>query len=314
MQLDGMAMVVATGFVLSLGAALGMLYSIVGTAGGLARQRRRRLAPSPDLPELVEHEDAVAQLLAHGLSPLAKLAKPVGEGELHALRAALSQAGFRGPQAVQVFLASRVIAAVACLAAVLWANAVRLQPLPMLAAWVLGAAAAGLFLPNLWLHARVQDRRKAVSRGLPDALDLLVTCVEAGLGLDSAIQRVAGEIVLAHRLLAEELGLTFLEVKAGVPRTDAFRRLADRTGVQDLKTLAATLTQTDLFGTSVAVALRVQAEGMRVRRMQKAEERAAVLSVKMTIPLVVCFLPALLVVLTGPAIVNIAINFVMRPP
>ena len=238
MQLDGMAMVVATGFVLSLGAALGMLYSIVGTAGGLARQRRRRLAPSPDLPELVEHEDAVAQLLAHGLSPLAKLAKPVGEGELHALRAALSQAGFRGPQAVQVFLASRVIAAVACLAAVLWANAVRLQPLPMLAAWVLGAAAAGLFLPNLWLHARVQDRRKAVSRGLPDALDLLVTCVEAGLGLDSAIQRVAGEIVLAHRLLAEELGLTFLEVKAGVRahrRLPPARRPDRRPGPQDAR-------------------------------------------------------------------------------
>jgi tight adherence protein C len=184
----------------------------------------------------------------------------------------------------------------------------------MLSAWVLGGAAAGLFLPNLWLDGRVKTRRKLIDRGLPDALDLMVTCVEAGLGLDAAIQRVAAEIVLAHRLLAEELGLTFLEVKAGVPRTDAFRRLANRTGVQDLKTLAATLTQTDMFGTSVAAALRVQAEGMRVRRMQKAEERAAVLSVKMTIPLVVCFLPALLVALTGPAIVSVAVNFVMRRP
>lgn len=312
MRLDGMAIVVATGFVLSTGSAIGMLYSIVGTARGAARQRRRRLAPSPDLPALTEHQDAVAHLVEHGLSPLAKLARPVGDGELSALRASLAQAGFRGPQALQVFLASRVLAAVACMAGILWANALRLQPLPMLPAWVLGFAAAGLFLPNLWLGARVKSRRLAVDRGLPDALDLMVTCVEAGLGLDAAIQRVAGEIVLAHRLLAEELGLTFLEVKAGVPRTDAFRRLANRTGVQDLKTLAATLTQTDLFGTSVATALRVQAEGMRVRRMQKAEERAAVLSVKMTIPLVVCFLPALMVALTGPAIVNIAVNFVLR--
>lgn len=314
MRLDGMAMVVGAGFVLSLGAALAMLYSIVGTARGAARRRQRRLAPSPDLPELVERQDAVAMLLEHGLSPLAKLAAPVGDGELHAMRGALAQAGFRQPQAVQIFLASRVLAAVACMAGVLWANALRLQPLPMLPAWVLGFAAAGLYLPNLWLDARVKSRRQAINRGLPDALDLMVTCVEAGLGLDSAIQRVAAEVVLAHRLLAEELGLTFLEVKAGVPRTDAFRRLANRTGVQDLKTLAATLTQTDLFGTSVATALRVQAEGMRVRRMQKAEERAAVLSVKMTIPLVVCFLPALLVVLTGPAVVNIAVNFVLRRP
>lgn len=314
MRLDGMAMAVATSFFLSGGAAIAMLYSVLGTARGLARQRQRRLAPSPDLPELVEHQDAVAQLVANGLSPLAKLARPVGEGELHALRGKLAQAGFREPQAVQIFLASRVLAAVACTAAVLWINALRRQPLPTLPAWVLGAAAAGLFLPNLWLDGRVKTRRTLIDRGLPDALDLMVTCVEAGLGLDAAIQRVAAEIVLAHRLLAEELGLTFLEVKAGVPRTDAFRRLANRTGVQDLKTLAATLTQTDLFGTSVAAALRVQAEGMRVRRMQKAEERAAVLSVKMTIPLVVCFLPALLVALTGPAIVSIAVNFVMRRP
>ena len=311
MRLDGMALAVATAFVLSLGSVLAMIGSIVGSARGAARRHQRRLAPSPDLPELAGHPDAVAQLVAHGLSPLAKLARPVGDGELSALRATLAQAGFRGPQALQIFLASRILAGVACMAVVLWVNALRLDPLPMLPAWVLGVAAAGLFLPNLWLHGRVQARQTAVNRGLPDALDLMVTCVEAGLGLDAAIQRVADEIVIAHRLLAEELGLTFLEVKAGVPRTDAFRRLANRTGVQDLKTLAATLTQTDLFGTSVAAALRVQAEGMRVRRMQKAEERAAVLSVKMTIPLVVCVLPALLVVLTGPAIVNIAVHFIL---
>jgi len=107
------------------------------------------------------------------------------------------------------------------------------------------------------------------------------------------------------RVVAEELTLTFLEVKAGVPRTEAFRRLADRTGVQDLRTLAATLNQTELFGTSVATALRVQAEGMRIHRMQRAEERAAVLGAKMTFPLVVCFLPTLLVVIIGPAMVSI---------
>jgi len=110
-------------------------------------------------------------------------------------------------------------------------------------------------------------------------------------------------------VLSSELALTFLEAKAGVRRTDAFRRLADRTGVRDLKTLAATLNQTDLFGTSVARALRIQAEGMRVRRMQRAEERAAVLSAKMSIPLVLCFMPALFAVLIGPAWVSITAEF-----
>ena len=170
----------------------------------------------------------------------------------------------------------------------------------------------GFLVPNLWLRRRVQSRQADIDRGLPDALDLLVTCVEAGLGLDSALQRVALEIGLARPVLSEELTLTFLEVKAGVRRTDAFRRLADRTGVQDLKTLAATLNQTDIFGTSISRALRVQAEGMRIRRMQRAEERAAVLSVKMTMPLVLCFVPTLFVVLVGPAWVNIVSQFLRR--
>ena len=169
----------------------------------------------------------------------------------------------------------------------------------------MGVAVVGFLAPNAWLRRRIQSRQADIDRGLPDALDLMVTCVEAGLGLDAAVQRVSLEIGLARPVLAEELTLTFLEVKAGVRRTDAFRRLADRTGVQDLKTLAATLNQTDIFGTSVSRALRIQAEGMRVRRMQRAEERAAVLSVKMTMPLVLCFVPALFVVLAGPAWVNI---------
>ena len=103
----------------------------------------------------------------------------------------------------------------------------------------------------------------------------MVTCIEAGLGLDATVQRVALEIAIARPVLGEELMLTFLEIKAGARRTDAFRGLADRTGVQDLKTLAATLSQTEIFGTSVGKALRIQADGMRVRRMQRAEERAA---------------------------------------
>ena len=307
MHVDWMALTVTAGFVMSVSAAGAMVYAIAMTPRGAARRLQRRLAPSPDLPELMaDGKERLGLLMARGLTPFARLAKPAGEGELSAVRAKLTHAGFRSPAALQIFLASKVILALAFVALVLWINAVRIAPIPFLPAWGVVLAAAGLFLPNLALRLRARERQRQIDEGLPDALDLLVTCVEAGLGLDAALQRVAGELALARPVLAEELVLTFLEVKAGAKRADAFRALAARTGVQDLKTLAATLIQTELFGTSVAKALRIQAEGLRIRRMQHAEERAAVLSVKMAFPLVLCFLPALMSVILGPAMVGIA--------
>ena len=311
MHLDWMALAIAAGFLGAFSAAGAMVYSIVGTRSGAARRLQRRLAPSFDLPDLVAPRGQAARLMAQGLTPLAKLANP-GEGELDEVRGKLSRAGYRSPYSTQVFLASKAILSLLFLAAVLWWNAARLQPIPFVSAWGVGLAAIGYFLPNAWLERRVRARQTGIDRGLPDSLDLMVTCVEAGLGLDAAVQRVSGEVALAHPVLAEELALTFLEVKAGVRRTEAFRRLADRTGVRDLKILAATLNQTDLFGTSVAKALRIQADGMRTRRMQRAEERAAILSVKMAVPLVLCFMPALFAVLIGPAWVNISVNFLSR--
>jgi tight adherence protein C len=306
-----MALAIATGFLGAFSAAGAMVYSIVGTRSGAARRLQRRLAPSHDLPDLVAPRGQAARLMAQGLTPLARLATP-REGELDEVRGKLSRAGYRSPNAIQIFLAAKALLSLLFLAAVLWWNAARLQPIPFVAAWAVGLAAIGYFLPNVWLERRMRARQTAIDRGLPDSLDLMVTCVEAGLGLDAAVQRVSSEVALAHPVLAEELALTFLEVKAGVRRTEAFRRLADRTGVRDLKILAATLNQTELFGTSVAKALRIQADGMRTRRMQRAEERAAILSVKMTLPLVLCFLPAIFAVLIGPAWVNIAVNFLNR--
>jgi tight adherence protein C len=309
--LDWMALATVAAALTALTAAGAMVYSVVGSRSGAARRLQRRLAPSPDLPELVAPRGQAARLVAQGLTPLARLADP-GEGGGDAVRGRLSHAGYRAPWAIQLYLAAKAILALLMVAAVLWVNAVQVRPIPYLSLWVIGLASVGYFLPNAWLQRRVRARQVAVDRGLPDSLDLMVTCVEAGLGLDAAVQRVSSEVRLAHPVLAEELALTFLEVKAGVRRTEAFRRLADRTGVRDLKTLAATLNQTDLFGTSVAKALRVQAEGMRSRRMQRAEERAAILSVKMTFPLVLCFLPALFAVLAGPAWVNISAYFLNK--
>ena len=145
-----------------------------------------------------------------------------------------------------------------------------------------------------------------IEEALPDSMDLLVTCVEAGLSLDAAMARVAQELELVAPVLAQEMKQTLLEIQAGVRRSDAFHRLSNRTGVEDLRTLSAMIIQTEMFGTSVSRALRVHAEGMRTKRMQRAEEKAAMVSVKMTVPLILCILPSLFAVVIGPAIAMIA--------
>jgi tight adherence protein C len=221
------------------------------------------------------------------------------------VRLRLARAGLRRDNALQSFLAAKAVLAFTALGAFLWMNARLVEPVPHAMLFAVVVAAAGFYAPNLWLSSRTATRQRAIERGLPDSLDLLVTCVEAGLGLDAALQRVADEVRLAWPGLSGELQTTFLEVRAGIPRVEAFRRLAARTGVRDLKSLSATLTQTELFGTSVALALRIQAEGIRVRRMQRAEEKAAYVAVKMTLPLILCILPSLMAVVVGPAMLNI---------
>src|SRR6478672_10063498 len=165
--------------------------------------------------------------------------------------------------------------------------------------------AFAFFLPNLWLSSKIQARQQIIGDALPDSMDLLVTCVEAGLSLDAAMSRVAQELELVAPVLAQEMKQTLLEIQAGVRRSDAFHRLSNRTGVEELRTLSAMIIQTEMFGTSVSRALRVHADGMRTKRMQLAEEKAAMVSVKMTIPLIMCILPSLMCVVIGPAVVLI---------
>jgi tight adherence protein C len=243
------------------------------------------------------------------------IARPTKAAELSRLRSRLQQAGYRGPYALESFLATKLILAAIITIVFLQVHARFLSdqlsfPVAlMLGVWICGGS---FLVPNLWLSAKLKERQGQIERGLPDAMDLLVTCVEAGLGIDSAIARVSEEIGIASQILGAELNLTFLEVQAGIPRPDAFRRLAERTGVEDLRALSAMLIQTEMFGTSVARALRVHSDGMRVKRMQRAEEMAAMVGVKMTLPLILCILPALAAVLVGPALVNISTNLFTR--
>jgi tight adherence protein C len=170
----------------------------------------------------------------------------------------------------------------------------------------LGACGVGYVLPGMVLGRLAKKRQHRIRLGLPDALDLMVVSVEAGLGLDQAIQRVADEMAFAHPDLADELRLINLELRAGKARSEALHNLGVRTGVDDVESLVAMLVQTDKFGTSVAQSLRVHSDTLRTKRRQRAEEAAAKTGVKMVFPLVFCIFPAIWIVTIGPA----AIRFV----
>ena len=252
-----------------------------------------------------------ARKLARLLKPFSALAKPTKSDELSRARLNMVRAGLRGENSLEIFMGLKLFLAPLLTIGFLEMNANLPRPLEfpvdvVLAIWICGFV---FFVPNVWLNGKIRERQQALERALPDAMDLLVTCVEAGLGLDAAMSRVSQEMGLSSPILADELNQTFLEIQAGVPRADSFRRLAERTGVEDLRSLSAMLIQTDIFGTSVARALRIHSDGMRIKRMQQAEEKAAMVSVKMTIPLVLCILPSLIAVVMGPAIVMISQSF-----
>jgi tight adherence protein C len=172
-------------------------------------------------------------------------------------------------------------------------------------AMILAATAIGFFGPNEYVRRMASKRQKEISRGLPNALDLLVVCVESGLGLDQAILQVAKELDKAHPEISEEFSIVNLELKAGKRRVEALRNLGERTGVDDLKKLVAVLIQADRFGTGVAQSLRAHADFMRIQARQVAEEKAAKLGVKLIFPIFFCILPSLFVVTVGPVAMKI---------
>jgi tight adherence protein C len=246
--------------------------------------------------------------LASFLRPFARLVKPSGGEDLSRIQQSLVHAGYRTENAVEILLGVKLLLPLIVII-IFWQIDSHLETpleLPPAIAVAFISIAFAFFLPNMWLRSKIEQRKQMISEALPDAMDLLVTCVEAGLSLDAAMGRVAQELDLVAPVLAQEMKQTLLEIQAGVRRSDAFHRLSTRTGVEDLRTLSAMIIQTEMFGTSVSRALRVHAEGMRTKRMQRAEERAAMASVKMTIPLIMCILPSLFAVVLGPAVAAIA--------
>jgi tight adherence protein C len=224
---------------------------------------------------------------------------PKSTKELGKLQLRLVQAGYRGGEALPVFLGVRVGCALA-------AFALCMTPLLIKPSLTVALSAMGLLyvIPGIVLAKKAKRRQHRIRLSLADALDLLVVSVEAGLGLDQALARVAQELASAHPDLASELRLVNLELLAGKGRSEALRNLAERTGVDDLASLVAMLVQTDKFGTSVANSLRVFSETLRTKRRQRAEEAAAKTGVKMVFPLVICIFPAIWIVTIGPAAIK----------
>jgi tight adherence protein C len=245
------------------------------------------------------------------MSVLQTLGQQVGSGrkDATAVRLFLIQAGFSDPRAVSIYWASRV------------SLAVGLSALAVLGLPLLGFSSIRMFIGLLWLgglgwigptfyvRGRLKARQKEVQLALADMLDMLVVCVEAGLGLNQALVRVADEIDHVSPVMSEQLALVNLEMRAGTPRDEALKNLADRTGLADIRALVNMMIQTDRFGTSVADALRVHSETMRTKRRQRAEEAAAKTTIKLVFPLVLLVFPAMFLVVIGPSALAIYRTF-----
>ena len=231
----------------------------------------------------------------------------VDEANRSTMRRRLIQAGFMGPNAVRTYYAVRLIMTVALPLAFVFVGPLVLPDMNnqkiIIIAMIL--CVAGLYLPSSWLARRIANRQRAIAEAFPDALDMMVVCVEAGLGLDASFNRVGSELTRSHPALATQLALVSLELRAGKSRSDALRNLSERIGLDEVNSFVTLLIQSDNLGTSISQALTVHADEMRTKRMLRAEEQANKLPVKLTIPLLLFILPCMVTVIMLPAIITI---------
>src|ERR1700722_16107502 len=245
-----------------------------------------------------ETKPAIRERMQQALDPLSR-ALPVSPKDVSKTRLWLIQAGYRNEQHVTIYRGLRVLfAAIGFIGVFLFTG---FDSLLLLG----GMTGLGFFLPRFILKKRMQECQRRIRLGLPDGLDLTVICVEAGLSLDQAMMRVGNDLSHAHPELSSEFHLFDLETRAGKPRVEALRNLAERTGVEDIRSLVGTLIQTDRFGTSVAQALRVHSDSLRTGRPKRPKKQAAKTTVKMIIPLVLFVMPSLIFVTVGPAVIQL---------
>ena len=263
-------------------------------------QSRRREEQSTS----VKKSDAMSKVLSKA-SPMAKPLRPKTAEEASKLKRRLSEAGFRTENAVGIFLGLKLIGLIIGMT-VSGATTLFTGSYSQTALIYAVVASAGMFyLPDALVWFIAKQRKDSIFFGLPDVLDLLVVCVEAGLGLDQAMRKVSEEMKKSARTVSDEFALCNFQLQMGRARNEVLQDLGSRTGVDDLRSLAAILIQADKFGSSIAQALRVQSDSMRTRRRQLAEEKAAKTAVKLIFPLVIFIFPAIFVVLVGPAAITI---------
>jgi tight adherence protein C len=302
---DLVPFVVFAAFVFAVWAVL----SLISQRNTRAQERLSRMSRSASLADIelgqLGKKDDRLQGIVDTAKALAKPLMPQTDLEQSALKVRLANAGFRSDSAISIYLGARFATllvffavGVAIFVPKFGLNFNGLK-------WVIGMTGVGFYLPQIVLWYIRRRRQQAIFLSLPDALDLLVVCVESGLGLDAAMRKVCDEMKAHAKVIAEELSLCNFQMQVGRPRREVLHDLGVRTGVDDVRSLAAILIQADRFGSSIAQALRVQSDSMRTRRRQIAEEKAAKTAVQLIFPLVLFIFPGIFVVLVGPAALQI---------
>jgi len=288
-------------FLATAGVVVAIVYAFSPAEVSVATRLARLAGLAGPAKEEAKFADRQKERVRDTLATVGKMMPTPGTEKASRTQLLMFRAGYRSSEALLAMRGVKLLFPIAALAGMYFSGLYRINVFFVPVA----TCAVGYLLPDMWLTWRVSVRQRKLRKALPDALDLLVICVEAGLGLDQALMKVSQDMKIAHPELSEELQFVNLEMRIGKTRIDALRELARRTGLDDIKSLVAMLIQTERFGTSIAQSLRVYSDDMRLKRRQRAEEMSAKTSVKMVPALVFFIFPALMVVILGPAIITL---------
>lgn len=285
------------------------LYWLLFRPASAATERLRHMQEggagvAASAPTLVEEQTEMAELAERIATPISRLVPPSAM-EVRKIQKQLMQAGFRSDNAVVIYRALQLISLVSFPAVVAFICALTGHSMSRAMLYILFAFVMGFFLPRFLLTRLIKARQQRVRWGLADALDLMVVSIEAGLGLNAAMMRISEELKTVHPDISHEFELANLEIRVGRERDEALRNLAERTGVDDLRSLVAMLIQADRFGTSIARAVRVFSDSLRTKRRQRAEQAAQKAAVKLLFPLALFLFPTLFIAILGPAALNL---------
>jgi tight adherence protein C len=287
------------------------VFLLIGSAGLLLFYRAAMVQRISSIVTHRKQERSLAETLQQTGSSLGVMVEkfekviPKTQAEVSVMQQRLIRAGFRKDSALSFLYGTKVLVPLTLAAIAFFSGVAEQSPF----VWYVAALGIGYLAPDFWLGKRIKSRQKKIRLGLPDVLDLLVICVEAGLGLDQATARTAQELAEAQPAIADELSVVALEQGAGRPRQDAWRHLAERTDVDSVRNLVSMLIQSEQFGTSIAKTLRTHSDTLRTQRIQQVEEMAAKTTVKLIFPLVFFIFPCLFLVVLGPAVITMAESF-----